>query len=362
MDVNKKEINKELISKTVGTNIKAIAMVAIILGHLIQTRRTIFIYKHEAIATVAVDSFLFLSGYGLTKSYQNSGLDGFFKKRFSTVYIPFVFATYLSGILTSFIPTNPNWFNEVFLTVTFLNANLPMDLSAWFVYYIAMWYFIFFIVHKVNEKLVTKPIVKKWLPLCIFYTISLMIAIFWDRWKIAYLFRVHAISFTNGVLFATIKCPNKMVQRSITLICSIVALVIYLFYFTEKGVLNMLIMNVTLGIAFPLFMVNFDYKLSVLEYCGNLSYEVYLFENHILRRNWSPININNGFIAYFFCYAAAALFKPFHEYMRPIILDKIPTLVKLSFDKISKLIRKKQNKEVSFNETRVELLTIEGDS
>ncbi|KYQ90439.1 hypothetical protein DLAC_09062 [Tieghemostelium lacteum] len=317
-----------LFSKNVSTNIKALGMIGVMLGHLVQTTRTTLPGDFANFSSVFVNCFLFISGYGLTKSYQAGGLDGFFKKRFSTVYIPFFLATFLSGLLTDYVWFREHWLWDLTTTVLFINPQLPMDTSAWFVYFITFWYIIFYIVHKIKEKANLNDNVKKWIPFAIFFTIGILLTeFFFVGWVIAIFFRIHSLIFPLGVLFATINCPSKLVQRIITLVMIIIFTPAFFYYVDINWYKALIIINISSGIGFPLLVANFDYKFRILEFTGNISYELYLFENHVLRRYWSNVNISDCFMAYFYTFSVATLFKPFHEYIKELLMIRIPDLI-----------------------------------
>ena len=59
--------------------IKGLAILMVILGHL---NTEFYDWRFmQPFGSMGVALFLFISGYGLTKSFENKRLDGFFKKR-----------------------------------------------------------------------------------------------------------------------------------------------------------------------------------------------------------------------------------------------------------------------------------------
>ena len=70
--------------------LKGIAIIIIMLGHcsgLWVCGRLL-----TPFGGIGVSLFLIMSGYGLNESYLKRGLGGFWKKRFSKVYIPYIIA------------------------------------------------------------------------------------------------------------------------------------------------------------------------------------------------------------------------------------------------------------------------------
>ncbi|EBP2409727.1 acyltransferase, partial [Salmonella enterica] len=79
--------------------LKGISIVLVMLFHLVTIHKTTLPYELRWVASFGVSVFLLVSGYGLFLSEKRNGLKDFFKKRFSSVYIPFVVATFLIGVL-----------------------------------------------------------------------------------------------------------------------------------------------------------------------------------------------------------------------------------------------------------------------
>ena len=68
------------------TILRGIAIVLIMLSHLTREHTRIF----TPLGGIGVAIFLILSGYGLNESFKHNGLNGFWKKRFIRVYIPYL--------------------------------------------------------------------------------------------------------------------------------------------------------------------------------------------------------------------------------------------------------------------------------
>jgi len=96
-----------------------------------------------ALGAPVVGMFLFLSGYGLMKSWQIHGVsfwNGFLKRRFSKLLCPLLVATLIFQIV--------QWTQGIFswslISKGFLQGDPPLPFS-WFVYEIAVLYLFFFI-------------------------------------------------------------------------------------------------------------------------------------------------------------------------------------------------------------------------
>ena len=80
--------------------------------------------------------FMILSGYGLTMSYQKSGVKRFWWKRFVGIFIP-----WLVVILISMQPWNlynQEWFWKYIFFI---------DHGPWYMQYLFVWYILFFVAH-----------------------------------------------------------------------------------------------------------------------------------------------------------------------------------------------------------------------
>lgn len=81
-------MSENIISRQTGSLLKGMAIIMIIVQHLDQAYKIGFI---NPLGPIGVFIFLFMSGYGLTYSYNKSGRKCYFRKRFLKyiVYICF---------------------------------------------------------------------------------------------------------------------------------------------------------------------------------------------------------------------------------------------------------------------------------
>uniref|UniRef100_UPI0011A8F278 acyltransferase family protein n=1 Tax=Yersinia rochesterensis TaxID=1604335 RepID=UPI0011A8F278 len=132
-----------MIDRNTTNNVKALAIIMVMLGHLIGAKKIDVNIAWLDIATFGVSLFLFISGYGLYKSYESKGLNGFFRSKIHKVYIPFAIATILIGMSRGFF--SDKW-TDIVKTILFSAPSLPIDGTMWYIYYIALWYVIFYVV------------------------------------------------------------------------------------------------------------------------------------------------------------------------------------------------------------------------
>jgi len=130
-----------MLSKNDTQTLKGIAILVVMFGHLVTVHHTTFPTELRWTASFGVTIFLLLSGYGLVKSFDASGLSGFFNKRFTTVYIPFSIVTVAVALLNGSHFSN---LRDVIKTLTFTNLNMNIDPTLWYIYFIAIWYVLFY--------------------------------------------------------------------------------------------------------------------------------------------------------------------------------------------------------------------------
>lgn len=107
---------------------------------------------------IGVSLFLILSGYGLNESYLKRGLDGFWKKRISKVYIPYIIAAMLPIVFKGQLAKSGG-------------VILCYDSPYWFVTYIIECYIVFWVCTRLLSKY----------RMCIFLVLSFCSLIFFVR-------------------------------------------------------------------------------------------------------------------------------------------------------------------------------------
>ena len=133
-----------MISKEDTQLLKGIAIMMVIVEHLGQV---LHINALNPLGPIGVCLFLFISGYGLSFSYEKNGRDRYFTKRMLKVYIPYIVSVVLfcmwsyciGKILTSKI-----FFGYITLSI------LPQG-SFWYLRLLFYWYIAFFLLTYVFE-------------------------------------------------------------------------------------------------------------------------------------------------------------------------------------------------------------------
>src|SRR3989338_2353784 len=137
------------IDRQTSNLLKGIAIILIVLTHAIRGFQLPLI-PFIGTAQLGVFIFLFLSGYGICKSYGMSNIDAkkYLSRRFRNVVVPYwaILTLYIVGLFL-FIPSYFTY-HRIVATIV-LNYLLivfhPYDILGvgWFVTYILMWYLIY---------------------------------------------------------------------------------------------------------------------------------------------------------------------------------------------------------------------------
>lgn len=145
---------RELLGREAGKELRGIAILMVLLGHLSYMVGYVKLPVTPALGAPAVDIFLFLSAFGLMSSYEKKGLKGFVGRRLAVILIPYVIATLLK---IPFMQVEGWGIKEVILNILPLTTNITimLDTSMWYVQYILLCYLVFFLVFKIpglNQK------------------------------------------------------------------------------------------------------------------------------------------------------------------------------------------------------------------
>ena len=117
------------LDKKVTNILRGIAILLVILAHV----GTSFGNRYfTPLGGIGVAIFLFLSGYGLSESYKKNGLDGFFKKRFLRVLLPYFLLIIIYHIVSR-------------CSFTLHGDNILCIPRNWYIDYICVWYVVFFL-------------------------------------------------------------------------------------------------------------------------------------------------------------------------------------------------------------------------
>lgn len=114
--------------------IKGIAILFVILSHM---------GLFDCGGVIGVHLFLIVSGYGICCSYENNGKTSYWKRRISSVYMPYLFSTLILLIVRLIIyKYNDFSWKKLLITLAGLDFDLNIDPTMWYISYIFACYFI----------------------------------------------------------------------------------------------------------------------------------------------------------------------------------------------------------------------------
>ena len=278
-------------SKDVTNQIKGVAILAVIFSHIayFASSDTKFLYPYSILAGVAVNIFLFLSGFGLTLSQLKSPLSpfSFYKKRVLRLFIP-LWVVIGSLLLLDYIILGRSYpFSEV------INAFLGfypradvyqnLDSPLWYFSFILFYYLVFPLTF-IKRLPLLSPILILVASLLALKFIHLQI-----NPDVIKLYKLHTLAFPLGMflglLIQRFKFKLNLALNSLVLIA---ALAIFTYTAIHSGIGEdpkieqtfSLITTLSLIIIFALSKFNFR----LLSLFGIYSYEIYLFHWPILSR------------------------------------------------------------------------------
>ncbi|MCR5575597.1 MAG: acyltransferase [Oscillospiraceae bacterium] len=113
-----------------STILRGVAILYVLLGHA----------KYIAWGGVGgVTLFLLLSGYGLEASFEDRGLENYWRRRFFKVWLPYM----IVGVFNVLI-LHVEGSYEIFCTVVGLDFYMNADKTMWYISYILFWYAAFY--------------------------------------------------------------------------------------------------------------------------------------------------------------------------------------------------------------------------
>ncbi len=265
------------------TAIKGVAILTVIWAH---SGARLSIGGIQFIAGIGVALFLMCSGYGLEISYEKSGLNGFWKKRLLSVYLPF-WGVELVGLLAT-----GNFTAEKYLRdVCFLKSTTSY---GWFMEYIFVCYLVFYALKKfvADDKMQMKVLLGT-------FTVWFMLeSVFFANPDMPFLRARQMLSFPCGVLLARNKEQlEQKLDRSKNIIILIVGgavCVLFMIVTQLNTVKNLpyLISNtmalltcLPMAISIMIYGKSFGglFRNKMLAVTGMISYEIYLVHVFTLR-------------------------------------------------------------------------------
>ena len=305
-------------SKNDSLNLKGLFCLLVIIGHLASwtNKEPIFSFSSN-FGFFAVAGFLFISGYGLTKS-KNNKLSKFIKKLLILI-IPFILINFVFYLVLNLVGTKTTIMDTLKSLVNFY----PIAYFSWYVVAIIIFYILFFITNKIFKK--PLPIViALFIEITIYNFLTYHFGLIYSWWLSNY-------AFVLGTFIAyDFKCISDLLKKHYKLIFSVI-FVLFLFtldvqFILEKGfgtIYNALISWACIT-AFPfliyLFLQKFELNSKSLSFIGKYSYEIYLVQGlPLLLLRSKYLTISNDFIYTVLCILASIIIGILFYYINNFI-------------------------------------------
>lgn len=277
-----KEIYDDYINPDYSLQLKGICALIIVFHHISQKLSGgLFVLIFQRVGCLAVAIFFLLSGYGLMKRFNSDSfyLNQFITKRMIRLGVPYIIYVFIIFAVMSC---------ELFLRVE--NGISYSYLISWFIFSIAIMYFIFWLSYKQshfgNTKLAILLVV--YITVCIFLKLP-------GWWYNA------SFAFAIGVYMACYENRFKIFIRKKCWITLGLLLAIYEFLNIGKTLLAFQVLNLIVEIFTPsifamaIFVLGYkiQFRNPLWEKIGKLSMETYLINVlviHLLYRQYSFFN------------------------------------------------------------------------
>lgn len=281
----------QLISKEETKILKGIAILMVVVEHIGQV---LDIGIVNPLGPIGVFLFLFLSGYGLTCSYQLKGRVGFLQKRVLKVYLPYAFTVLLFVGWCYLI----NMYHSISEIVQyFVLVKLPQG-SYWYLVLLFYWYIIFYISTYYMNALLKMGM--------IFIVATLVIIVVHDFNR---LFIWQFASFPAGVIYAKKAEVARIIEYRIKnfrggilfLIVAVVMVGLKKMPYVEARELGMVDTLLQIGITWTIggfvlifreIFIRVGWIKKVLLLIGGISYELYLA--HVLPLDYLKVSPSGG--------------------------------------------------------------------
>lgn len=270
-----------MLNKQSSEQLKGIAIILVVLGHLFVTKfiniaNPAFTY----LGAQGVALFLILSGYGLTKSYLQKGIDkSFLVRRFRVVLLPYSLVTFI-WFFYDYSHGKLYSLKIIFLSLVGFDLHFTMDATMWYISYILIWYCFFYILF--NLKL--PNLLKVGLLFGVAYLFRYHSRVTWTE-GIYWQWGLHAFMFPLGALFTflpQLKWSEKLQKLGLGFL-GLIALGFYLLNLRNNplGLGPYMLSNFSFAVGLmALFMLRerMGYDSRLLRFVGSISYEIYLLE------------------------------------------------------------------------------------
>ncbi|MEQ8156905.1 MAG: acyltransferase [Clostridiaceae bacterium] len=273
-----------MLDKLCTKELKGIAIIFVILGHM-SIDKHIFITPNLVYAGAwGVTLFLILSGFGITKSYLNNGMN--FAKligRIKSILIPYSIVTLVWIIIDCLYLDKTYSAKTIILVLLGIDGRRSIDASMWYISIILFWYIIFYITFRLQ----LKNYIKVLLLFCFSYVIyrghfdSYLLDLS-SNWQLS------AFSFPVGVSLSLYseEIMDYLHKKNIKYLFLLLAVVLFLLFiilvkYNSASLKCYILTNTSISLFFIMIVVllrYYNFTSKFFEFIGSISYEIYLFE------------------------------------------------------------------------------------
>jgi peptidoglycan/LPS O-acetylase OafA/YrhL len=305
-----------IFDKLCTKELKGIAIILVILGHM-SVDKHIFIIPNLVYAGAwGVTLFLILSGYGITISYLNNGINlNRLIGRIKSILIPYSIVTLVWIIIDCSYLGKSYSAKTILLSLMGIDVRRSIDASMWYISIILFWYVVFFILFKLP--------LKNYLKVMLLFCFSLVIYKGYFRTYLAdlsYNWQLSAFSFPLGVSLALYsgKIKDFLRRRDIKYLVLILEGVLFSLFivFTKYNGLSLryyIVTNTSISLFLIILLALLRYyniTSGFFKFIGSISYEIYLFEG-VLMWKYSLLRIFHSKLISFILYFGALILISF---------------------------------------------------
>lgn len=270
--------------------IRGAAIIFIVLGHLWTHVSSVQIWQN--FAGSSVNTFLFISGYGIASSFYKQRLDSFsfFYKRIKKVMIPYWIATFIFITLDFIILGDTLKLKDLILTLSGININSAtqnFDYVRWYITFQLFWYLAFMITfYRFSSKIAINLIFI--LAFFLFFSDYYLLNFGWSQF-FAFPLGCFFAAYKDDLLSVSKSYPSLLKIGFVLIACHI--LVRYAFYNNYISLpsialkmiyeVNSFIWTSSLILIVALWG-DHGYTSHFLNFIGKYSYEIYLLHGPFL--------------------------------------------------------------------------------
>lgn len=284
--------------------------------------------------------FILLSGFGLYLSYLKKQLPymSYLKRRFSKVYIPYIFVVSITALIALIIPIFDNslyaYGGHLFLYKMFDEAIIgSYGYPLWFISMIFQFYLLFYLIVAAKKRLSNSTFMIVCLVISLLWALLLVYLgrgsfRIWNSFFLQYLWE-----FAIGMVLAYLIFNNQFkinIKKHLYLVIGIVGCIIYASLALWAGVVGKLFNDIPALIGYSslaiwLYSLKISWVNNFFLYTGKISYSVYLL--HILV--YQIISVQFGQLPVPVIIAASLAFTYLFSNYFQIVIGKIYQLLKI---------------------------------